>query len=262
MPTKKAKRAVKAKNHVDVRKTEDIAVLKDMMKNNKLMAVLIYADYCGHCHTYMDDTWNGLVENPSRKNGMASIHYDQLESTPLAGTSISGYPTILLLGEDKTPISFKNEQTGQNEIEYPESRNKEKMAEILNSEPETALNSFSKGSNSNLNDTLDLSEESREKRLSSDKSDPDVVIGEIENQKPSLKPKKMASIPDYTDDMLNSQNKAIRSKTLEFEDETPKGAATGGGGGSLYRALMECLSSSKKMTKKRKAGRGGKTRRT
>ena len=263
MPAKKGKKAPKSKNHVDVRTTEDVMVLKDLIKKNKLMAILIYADYCGHCHTYMDGIWNGLIEDPSRKNGMASIHYDQLEKTPLANTTISGYPTVLVLGEDKSPMSFKNEETGKNELEFPESRNKEKMSEILNSEPETVMSYLNEGDMSNYKETLNHDEDSKQKRLNSKNADPNRIISGLNTEKPSLKPKKMASVPDYTNDMLNSQNKSIGSKTLEFIDESgekPKGNAVGGGG-SLYKALMQELNASKKTSRKRKAVRGGKTRR-
>jgi hypothetical protein len=269
MSPRKMRRSIKAKNHIDVRKKEDVDTLKDIMKNNKLTAVLIYADYCGHCHRYMDEIWNGLALDQKRKNGMASIHYDQLENTPLAGTTVSGYPTVLVLGEDSTPISFKNEQTGQNENDYPDSRNREKMAEILNSEPETAMKSFKIQPISNLNDTLNLSEESRDKRLSSEMSDADRVIDRIEHEKPTLKPKKMASVPDYTDDMLNSQDKNIDSGGVAFKKKVARGGSTSNNkedvisGGSLYKVLMGGISSSKKTARKRKGDRqSAKKRRT
>jgi hypothetical protein len=261
MPAKKGKKAPKSKNHVDVRTTEDVMVLKDLIKKNKLMAILIYADYCGHCHTYMDGIWNGLIEDPSRKNGMASIHYDQLEKTPLANTTISGYPTVLVLGEDKSPMSFKNEETGKNELEFPESRNKEKMSEILNSEPETVMSYLNEGDMSNYKETLNHDEDSKQKRLNSKNADPNRIISGLNTEKPSLKPKKMASVPNYTTDMLNSQGEknSNASKTIEFVNESgSKPGRDAVGGGSLFKSLMQELNSPKQKTRKRK---GRKSRR-
>ena len=228
-------------NNVDVRSAADIAALNDILNKNKVVMVLVYADYCGHCHTYKDDIWNGLASDPNRKNGMASIHYDQLEHTPFASTKVSGYPTVLMVGEDKVPMKFKNEQTGQEEVDYPESRNKEKMSEILNSMPES---------------TPMLDDSAKESRLLSNTINADSLINSVAlRKKGSLKPKKMATPPRHEEDHLNSQN----SETLLIEKPT-HGKGSSMGGGSLYRALLETFSP-KRHSRKRKSSKKGHTRR-
>jgi len=204
----------------------------------------------------MDNVWNGLVSNKERKNGMASIHYDQLEKTPLASTKVSGYPTVLLLGENNTPIKFKNKETGEEEIEYPESRNKDMMEKILNTEePGTILEPL--GSYTNTNDTLELSKDALVSRKLSNTADANVVIDSIEKERPSVKPKKAASVPNYKEDMLNSQNKSDSLTFMNNSGEEPtsgKGVSGGGSikGGALYHSLLESVVKPKKHTKKRK----------
>jgi len=238
MVAKKGKKEAKAANHVDVRRAEDIPMLNDILKKNKVVMVLVYADYCGHCHTYKDNVWNGLVADPNRKNGMASIHYDQIENTPFATTKLSGYPTILKLGEDGAPMKFKNEQTGEEEFDYPEARNKEKMSEILNSVPESTMNS---------EETAELDNSAKESRSKSSMNSANSLINSVKMKKGSLNPKKMASPPNYSEDTLNSQT------PMRFVPEKEKVASVGGG--SLYQALLETFSPTRQ-TKRRKGKRG------
>jgi thiol-disulfide isomerase/thioredoxin len=65
MNTKKNKMATKkgANNNVDVTSAEHIPKLVDLLKKNKVVIVLIWADYCGHCHRYKDQVWNKLLNN-------------------------------------------------------------------------------------------------------------------------------------------------------------------------------------------------------
>ena len=251
MVVKKDKKAVKAVNHIDVRKAEDIAMLNDILKKNKVTMVLVYADYCGHCHTYKDNIWNNLVTNPNRKNGMASIHYDQVENTPFASTKLSGYPTILMVGKDKVPMKFKNKQTGEEEFDYPESRNMDKMTEILSSVPESTAEDA-------IEETAELNSSAKESRSKYNNTNVDSLINTVKKKKGTLNPKKMATPPSYVEDRLNSQN-SNTSINYSGEEPTPgKGSAVGGG--SLYRALLETFSP-KRQTKKRKSGRKHHTRR-
>jgi Thioredoxin len=238
MPTKKAKTRKQGKNYVDVRRPTDIPMLENIMGKNKKMIVLIYADYCGHCHTYRDNIWNEFVKNPKRTTGMASIHYDQLDKTDLP--KVSGYPTVYVLGEDKQPMKFKNEQTGEETFDYPESRNKDKMAELLYSDV------------SEDEETAELDDSAKESRLKTTEGDVDSLIQTAESKKRTLNPKKMPTPPNVNEDMLNSQN----INSTEFTNKTEKTV----GGGSLYKALLESFSP-KRYTHKRRGSKKRESRR-
>jgi thiol-disulfide isomerase/thioredoxin len=253
MVEKKSKKGkTKGTNHVDVRSSEDIPLLKDIMDKNKKTIILVYADYCGHCHTYKDNVWNDLISNEKRRHGMASIHYDQMEKTPLANTKVSGYPTVLVLGENKTPMKFKNEETGEEEVDYPESRNKDAMETLLNSEeessePETIL----EPENSVEENSLDLDESSIENRINTPEG-AENIVNSVEKEKPSLKPKRGAVVPNYRNDI-----------SMEFNENAGEAPTPGRGtavGGSLYMAMLDSIKPRRK-TKRRKNKKVRKSRR-
>jgi len=261
--TKKMKkgRGAKAAN-IDVRKTEDAIAFKNMLDNNKAAFVLVYADYCGHCHTYKDNVWNKLIANPNRKNAMASIHYDQLEKTPLASTKVSGYPTILYLENGRGPMKFKNKTTGEEEIEIPDARDLKKMESILSSEPQKVVAAMN-GENSegaeelvNMEETLNLDEKSKKLR-ENNSYEPNKVINSVEMDNNLITtPKKPAKVPKYTEDMLNSQ--APQNNSIEFansSEEVPKR------GGSLLNDLLEFTKLGNKTAKKRRSHARRKTQR-
>jgi len=256
MVAKKSKK-MKGTNHVDVRSAEDIALLNDIFGKNQMTVVLVYADYCGHCHTYKDNVWNDLVADKNRKHGMASIHYDQLENTPLANTKVSGYPTVLVLGENKSPIKFKNTETGEEEVDYPESKNKENMTHLLNSEdPGSVLSNNAEPvpELEPVNQPNELSNSSMEKRQNGINAKS--IVNSIVKEKGNLKPKKMASVPNYRED--------TNGETLEFSENAGEAPTPGKGtavGGSLYRALLESITPTKRHTRRSKAKKGRKTRR-
>jgi len=253
MVAKKSKK-IKGKNHVDVRSAEDIPLLKDIFGKNKMTVVLVYADYCGHCHTYKDNVWNSLVNDKNRKHGMASIHYDQIEKTPLANTKVSGYPTVLVLGEDKSPINFKNKDTGEKEVDYPESKNKENMTRLLNSEdPNSVLQNNAE--EKTFNEINEVTNSSMEQRQNANNAKS--IVNTIVSEKANLKPKKMATVPNYTED--------LNGETVEFSENAGESPTPGRGaaiGGSLYRALLESIKPTKRHTRRSKAQKKRKTRRS
>lgn len=80
---------------LDVRSEKDIPTLNSMLNDDKMSMVLIYADWCGHCHRYIP-TWNELEKTPGRKVNMAKVHYDMQEKIPaLKDAKIQGYPSVV-----------------------------------------------------------------------------------------------------------------------------------------------------------------------
>jgi thiol-disulfide isomerase/thioredoxin len=241
---KKTKPLKKGNNSIDVTKTGDIPHLSDILKKNKFTIVLIWADYCGHCHTYKREVWNKLLANKNRKAGMASIHYDQLETTPDAiPKKVSGYPTVLFIGNDGVPMKFKDENTGDSTMEYPKSRDVDLMTKLIESEdPERSLND-------NTESTPALSSDAE---ILSSNTDPDDVLNSIsEENEPS---RSKIAAPNPSNDMLNSQN---QNRPLSVE----KGTMDSGkiiakaGGGSLYKSLLEIMNQRQTRSVKRRHGR-------
>lgn len=79
---------------LDVRAESDIPNLNAMIGGNTTF-VLVYADWCGHCHHYMS-TWEELEKIPGRKANMAKVHYDMQEKVDaIKDAKIQGYPSVV-----------------------------------------------------------------------------------------------------------------------------------------------------------------------
>lgn len=80
---------------LDVRSETEIPQLNSMLGDNQITLVLIYADWCGHCHRYIP-TWDELENTPGRKVNMAKVHYDMQEKIPaIKDAKIQGYPSVV-----------------------------------------------------------------------------------------------------------------------------------------------------------------------
>ena len=93
---------------LDIRDETAVPAFEKMLENGPMMVVLVYADWCGHCTKYKDNVWSPLKSVKNRTMNMASVHYDQLENTSLKNSKIDGYPSLLVVGKDKTPATFKS----------------------------------------------------------------------------------------------------------------------------------------------------------
>jgi thiol-disulfide isomerase/thioredoxin len=91
---------------IDVRSDKEVAPFEKMLGSNNFTLVLVYADWCGHCHRFKDNTWNDLLKMKDRKMNISSVRDDMLPKTSLAGSKIEGYPTLMLVGNDKRPADF------------------------------------------------------------------------------------------------------------------------------------------------------------
>ena len=99
---------------LDVRSSSDIPAFEKMLGNGPMAIVLVYADWCGHCDTYKKNVWNPLKSVKGKTMNMASVHYDQLENTSISNAKLEGYPSVLVVGKDKVPATFKNESGTSN----------------------------------------------------------------------------------------------------------------------------------------------------
>lgn len=125
------------KRSVDVRSKKDVSDFEKTLSIGPITLVLVYADWCGHCQNFKKDIWNGLQNMPNKKINLASVHYDQLPNTSQKDAKINGYPSLLVIGNDKKPASFNVE--GEEEVTnaLPDSRNKEMLEKMVTSDPET-----------------------------------------------------------------------------------------------------------------------------
>jgi thiol-disulfide isomerase/thioredoxin len=227
---------------VDVRKPSDKKALEDILKKHPITIILIHADWCGHCQRYKDAVWNGLHDLPSKKNGLAAIHHDQLQSTPFANAEIRGYPSVIIVGK-KQMAEFEDEEGPTNAIPMEQANDADVMKNlVLSAEPSTLTGTF-KNMKKNVDEgaveedentveeapeSVELSEEAKASR--------EAAVTSGKKSSATRKSNTPLMVPDPTKDTLDTQEPSAQT-SMEFnkdEEEDPKKAV----GGSLYNSLL------------------------
>ena len=95
---------------LDVRSPKDIKAFERLVVNGPLTLVYINAKWCGACHQFTDKVWNHLVNMKNKKMNVASVDSEMVGKIPsLANVPRKFYPTLMLVGEDKKPATFLDE---------------------------------------------------------------------------------------------------------------------------------------------------------
>lgn len=206
----------KAHNSVHVKSGADLLELNEFLKKNKkgVFIVVLMMEGCPHCVTLEKDIVTPLLNDPSRKNGMALIQHTELENTPLKSLSskVRGYPTVIKVENGKAE-----------EVDDPRNyESMKKLAGVTDSADEADVLSGE--------ESLPLDESAAEAvRKSSNLMSAENIKSLIKNPKK----KHNASVPNINDDVLSSQKE---NPNIEFESpKAGKGAAIGG---SLYASLL------------------------
>ena len=251
---------------LDVRSQNEVSDLEKMISIGPLTLVLVYADWCGHCHNFKEKMWNEVNTIPNKSVNTASVHYDMLDKTSLANSKIEGYPSLLLVGTDKKPADFV-EEDGTKTNAMPPPANVSELKSIVqtplptpvrnaNSVAQTIVNRGNMGPEEEVVEAVsvkpnsvetvtEVAEETPMNVVSNNKNRNTVSVSNvISNNKnrnvkpsvvnaPSFKPANVESLgvpPDALTDLVESQRRQPSSDTQ-----------TGGGarGGGLYAALLE-----------------------
>jgi thiol-disulfide isomerase/thioredoxin len=134
--TKKPGKKARASPHdgIDVSTEKDIASLEELISSQPIVLVFIYADWCGHCHTYKPQ-WENYKAIPGRRVPMASINEKVLSQTPLKSVKLDGYPSnVLYSGLDGSFGSFTKEN-GEETHAIPNTRDAALMKKLLITDP-------------------------------------------------------------------------------------------------------------------------------
>lgn len=138
---KKATKATKAKkartipnDGLDVSTEEHLDSLQELVSSQPIVLVFIYADWCGHCHTFKPQ-WEKYKAISGRQVPMASINEKVLAKTPLKSVKLDGYPSnVLYSGIDDSFGSFTNEN-GEETHAIPNARDEHLMRKLLLADP-------------------------------------------------------------------------------------------------------------------------------
>lgn len=139
----------KSKRTLDVRSEKEVEKLNSLMNQTPFTLVLIYADWCPHCHEYLP-TWDEFANLPGRNANMAKVHYDMQEKIPnIANAKINGYPSVIKVLPNGTIEEFKDE-SGESTNAIPNMRDKNEMMKNLMIKPVSANKLFGKNHSNKL----------------------------------------------------------------------------------------------------------------
>jgi len=92
--------------------------------------VLVYADWCGACHRFMDNIWNPMCKGKAKHNRLA-VRDDMIKGTSLANANFDYLPSVLIVDEAGQLQSFKTPE-GKDTNAMPTPKSLSDMKRIVN----------------------------------------------------------------------------------------------------------------------------------
>ena len=121
------------------------------IKAGTINFVLVYADWCGACHRFMDNIWNPMCKGKAKHNRLA-VRDDMIKGTSLANANFDYLPSVLIVDEAGELQSFKTPE-GKDTNAMPTPKSLGDMKRIVNVPVSDSLgmpvNEVPKGSVSN-----------------------------------------------------------------------------------------------------------------
>lgn len=118
---------------IDVRTVPEAKEAEKSIQVGPITLVLVYADWCGHCHTYLP-TWKELEDTPNRSANIIKVHHDMIENIPaIKNSKIQGYPSVIKVHPDGKIEEYDVPGTNEKTNAMPMMRDMAKMrAELTN----------------------------------------------------------------------------------------------------------------------------------
>lgn len=127
---------------MDVRTIQDAKEAETLLHTEATTLVLIYADWCGHCHTYLPQ-WKEFETIPRRNANIIKVHHDMMEHIPtIQKAKIQGYPSVIKVLPDGSMQEYNMEKTEPTHA-IPYMRNKKEMIqEFTNAVPNSTVSNI------------------------------------------------------------------------------------------------------------------------
>ena len=126
-------RKLGAKSSVKVLKVDakhKIPEFEQQIKAGTINFVLVYADWCGACHRFMDNIWNPMCKGKAKHNRLA-VRDDMIKGTSLANANFDYLPSVLIVDEAGQLQSFKTPE-GKDTNAMPTPKSLSDMKRIVN----------------------------------------------------------------------------------------------------------------------------------
>lgn len=105
----KTRRQTRNTKVLDVRSPAGVKMFEKLIVNGNLTMVLVKAKWCGACHRFNDEVWSHLTKLKNKSMNLAAVDSEMIGQTSLANVPRKFYPTLLLVGKDKKPATFIDE---------------------------------------------------------------------------------------------------------------------------------------------------------
>jgi len=98
---------------IDVRSKKSLAQFMKLIRKGKVTIILVYADWCGHCHHFMPH-FDQAAKNPNRSIQAAKVNETMLSEVNQALThnnhaatpiNVEGYPSVILVDNQGKKIT-------------------------------------------------------------------------------------------------------------------------------------------------------------
>jgi len=126
----KTRRNKKGSKILDVRSDGAVKLFEKALVKGPLTLVYVNAKWCGACHRFNDEVWSQLTKLKNRSVNLASVDSEYIGKTSLANVPRKFYPTLMLVGKDKKPATFEDEE-GQPTNAMPRNATLEEDREAL-----------------------------------------------------------------------------------------------------------------------------------
>ena len=95
---------------LNVRSHGAVKAFEHILSKGPLTLVYINAKWCGACHRFNDEVWSHLTKLKNKSVNLASVDSEMIGRTTLANVPRKFYPTLMLVGKDKKPATFEDEE--------------------------------------------------------------------------------------------------------------------------------------------------------
>ena len=109
-PRRNTRKNRKGSHVIDVRSDGAVKLFEKALVKGPLTLVYVNAKWCGACHRFNDEVWSSLTKLKNKSVNLASVDSEFIGKTSLAKVPRKFYPTLMLVGKDGKPATFKDEE--------------------------------------------------------------------------------------------------------------------------------------------------------